>query len=175
MTTEVVSVIDLATDVVVGAATRAHMRRHHLAHRAVYIVVFSPAGEILLHQRTAWKDIYPSYWDLAFGGVMVAGEEYDHAAQRELLEEAGLSDPIESLFVIRFDDPTVRVAGRVYRCVTSEVPTLQESEVARTEWITPAELRRWTEEKPFCPDSLSLVPRLLARYCPSVGAALAVD
>ncbi len=32
--------------------------------------------EVVVHQRAPWKDVAPSLWDLAFGGVCDVGEAH---------------------------------------------------------------------------------------------------
>ena len=61
-----------------------------LRHRCVFIVVRRTDGRLLVHQRSASKDLWPSAWDVAAGGVVVSGEGWDEAAARELAEEVGI-------------------------------------------------------------------------------------
>src|ERR1044071_4876993 len=86
---ELVDVIDDAGQVV-RVVTRAEMRAQRLPHRCVYILVFNAQGELFVHERTATKDVYPSYWDVCVGGVLASGEEFDSAARREAAEELGV-------------------------------------------------------------------------------------
>ena len=53
-----------------------------------------------MHRRAEWKDVYPGYWDVCFGGVLGAGEAWDDAAHRELQEEAGIDAPLELLGIV---------------------------------------------------------------------------
>ena len=66
-------------------------------------MVFDSSGAVLAHQRASWKDIWPSRWDLAFGGVCAVGEPWDDAASRELAEEAGIVAPLRELSKVEFD------------------------------------------------------------------------
>ena len=56
----------------------------------VGIIVRSTTGSVLVHQRAADKDVWPSMWDVMVGGVVSAGETYEVAARRELNEEIGV-------------------------------------------------------------------------------------
>ena len=64
--------------------SRREMRAGNLRHRATFVVVQNGHGDVLVHQRARWKDIWPSRWDLAFGGVCGVGETWDVAARREV-------------------------------------------------------------------------------------------
>ena len=87
---ELVDLVD-ADDLVVEVVTRAEARARGAAarHRACYVAVLTSDGDLVVHRRADWKDVYPGYWDVCFGGVLGAGEAWDDAAHRELLEEAG--------------------------------------------------------------------------------------
>ena len=86
-------------------ATRAEMRAQSLRHRATYILVFNSSGQLFVHRRTATKDIYPSYYDVAVGGVVGAGESYDDGAQRELAEELGITAvPPRPILKFQYED-----------------------------------------------------------------------
>jgi len=83
--TELVDIVD-DDDRVVATVTRAQMRAGRLQHRAVSIAVMSSDRRLLVHRRSDDKDLWPSMWDMAAGGVVAAGESYDAAAHRELAE-----------------------------------------------------------------------------------------
>ena len=75
---------------VVGSSTRLEVRREGLVHRATYILVFNGRGELYIHRRTMWKDIYPGYYCVSVGGVVAHGETYEVSAKREVAEELGI-------------------------------------------------------------------------------------
>ena len=87
---ELVEVVD-ETGAVLRVVTRAEMRRDNLMHRNVAVFLQRTDGRLVVHQRADWKDVYPSHWDVAFGGVPNVGESDEDAAIRELAEEAGLT------------------------------------------------------------------------------------
>src|SRR5437764_413672 len=74
----------------VGTVPRREMRGRRLPHRCTYVLVFNRRGELFVHLRTPTKDVYPSHWDVAVGGVLAAGETFDRGAARELREELGV-------------------------------------------------------------------------------------
>ena len=61
--------------VVERVVTRAEMRAQNLRHRNIAVFVQRSDGRLVVHQRADWKDVYPSLWDIAFGGVPGVGED----------------------------------------------------------------------------------------------------
>ena len=83
-----------------------------------------------MQRRTAIKDMYPSYLDLAAGGIVAAGETYEACAEREAAEELGIRDtPLETKFDFYYEDDRNRCFGRVFACVHEGPFTLQVEEV----------------------------------------------
>ena len=112
---ELVDVVD-PDGRVLEVVTRAEMRRRRLRHRTVFVAVVDPDDRrLLVHRRADWKDTAPGWWDIAFGGVVAAGEGWDDAAVRELEEEAGVRAPLEPLGAAAYEDDAVKEVCRVYR------------------------------------------------------------
>jgi isopentenyldiphosphate isomerase len=134
---EPVEVID-DSGVVVGIVSRAVMRRDNLRHRAVFVAVCDSAGRLLVHQRSATKDLWPSRWDVAVGGVMAPGETWADGARRELAEEVGVEGPVvlEHLGDGSFADDDVDTVGRVYRVVHDGPFAFVDGEVVAAELVT---------------------------------------
>jgi isopentenyldiphosphate isomerase len=146
---------------VVGAVSRREMRARNLRHRSVAVAVVNSRAELLVHRRAAWKDVWPSRWDLAFGGVVVSGEAWEDAAGRELAEEAGVQAALEYLGEDAYDDEDVRELARVYLARCDGPFHHDDGEVTETAWVPLGELSRWTVDHQLCPDNLALVlPRL---------------
>ena len=152
---EMVDVLDDAGRVV-GVATRAEMRARHLPHRCVYILVFNSQGELFVHQRTASKDVFPDYWDVAIGGVVSAGESFDQAALREGNEELGVSLAVEPLFPFTFADARTTCFARVYRALHQGPFNLQVEEIVRGHFVPAKDVRALTKKESFCPDGIEV-------------------
>jgi len=147
----------------VAAITRREMRERNLPHRACFILVFNRAGQLFVHQRTAWKDIYPGYYDVASGGVVEEGETYEVSAARELAEELGIrKTKITPLFDFFFKDKTNKVWGRAFACTYDGVITLQKEEVAGGAFLPVEEVKQLAATQPFTPDGLYVLNRYLA-------------
>ena len=158
---ERVDVVD-ADDVVVATVTRAEMRRDRLRHRTTFVVVRSSTGSVLVHRRSDAKDLWPGRWDLAAGGVVMAGETYDDAAVRELAEELGVAGvALVPLGGVAYDDDDVSLIGQVYETVCDGPFRFADGEVVEARFVTLGELTGLLERVRFVPDSVALVlPRL---------------
>jgi isopentenyldiphosphate isomerase len=135
--------------------TRAEMRANNLRHRNIAVFVERPDGRLVVHQRADWKDVYPSLWDVAFGGVPGVGEPDDVAAVRELAEEAGLTvDPADLRYLgaQSRDTDAVRWVGSFYAITTEAVLHPADGEVQAMEEVDVADVRRWAAIHPLCPD-----------------------
>jgi len=142
--------------------TRAQMRSGRLRHRCTYIVVVDRKDRVVVHRRAAWKDVWPSRWDLAFGGVAGVGEAWETAATRELAEEAGVEAPLEVLIQDSYDDHEVSVLGRVYLARHNGPFTFPDGEVVASERIPGPDVLAWLKARSHCPDSVALVGDALA-------------
>src|SRR6266498_3247086 len=125
---EIVAIVDEHNNVV-GAAPRREMRARNLPHRSTYILVFNSRGALYVQKRTMKKDVFPGYYDVAAGGVVLAGESYEEGARRELGEELGITATrLEALFEFYFASPDARVWGAAFKCVHDGGIVLQEEE-----------------------------------------------
>lgn len=140
----------------IGVVSRREMRRRRLPHRSAYILVFNSRGELFIHLRTPAKDVNPSCWDVAVGGVLAAGESFDVGAGREVEEELGVTLPLEPLFPFRYADDRSVVHAMVYRARSDGPFRLQAEEIVQGEFVALAELPARIARDPFCPDGLVL-------------------
>ena len=158
---EIVQIVD-RDNREIGAVSRKVMREQRLIHRACYILVFNPAGELFIQKRTLTKDIYPGYWDVAAGGVVLAGESYEESAKRELTEELGINGvPLMPLFDQYYEDENNRVWGRIFRCVSAGPFVLQAEEIESGQFLAPAAVLELSEKEPFTPDGIVLLRKIL--------------
>lgn len=159
---ELVDLVD-ERGAVVEVVTRAEMRSRGAAvrHRAVYVAVITSGGALVVHQRADWKDVYPSWWDVCFGGVVAAGEEWERAARRELAEEAGVVAPLHDAGGGPWETEGAALLGRVFWTVHDGPFSCPDGEVARVDTVPFADLTAWLTGRDVCPDSVALVvPRL---------------
>jgi isopentenyl-diphosphate delta-isomerase len=158
---EMVEEIDI-TGNVLRLVPRRKMRAEQLCHRSVFIAVMSEKGDLLVHQRAATKDIWPSWWDVAVGGVVAPGETWAVAAARELREELGIiGETLEYLGTGAYRDDDVQLVAATFLCRTEGPFTFADGEITAAHWVSRAEIPMWLQGKQFLPDSVALVlPRL---------------
>ncbi|TDD58673.1 NUDIX domain-containing protein [Kribbella antibiotica] len=147
-------------NVVIGAEPRSVMRRDNLRHSATGVVVRNAAGDIYVHRRTDTKDVYPSRYDFAAGGVVAAGEDPYDAVVRELAEELGITGvELAKLPEGDYADDHTRYHAYLYTCVWDGPVSHQPEEVAWGAWMSPSELvaRLNDPQWPFMPDTVGLL------------------
>ena len=158
---EVVIIVD-KNNIETGKAPRHEMRARGLPHRACYILVFNSRGQLFVQKRTTSKDIYPGYFDIAAGGVVLAGESYDESARRELQEELGIRDALlTSHFTFFHSEGKNQVWGRVYSCIHDGELILQEEEVESGFFAAPEKVVELSNKNPFTPDGIYVLERYL--------------
>ena len=145
---------------VIGTAERREVRANNWWHRSVFITVVTSDDEVIVHQRAPWKDVWPSRWDVCFGGVVDAGEDWREAAVRELAEEAGVAvgaDDLEDLGEDRYEDSLVREVSRLY-LVRSDGPfAFDDGEVVASDRVPRAELAAWAAGHELVTDSRDMM------------------
>ncbi|MEN8189654.1 MAG: NUDIX hydrolase YfcD [Thermodesulfobacteriota bacterium] len=162
-TDEIVQVVD-RDNKETGAVSRKVMRAQALIHRACYILVFNDAGELYLQKRTETKDLYPGCWDVAAGGVVLAGESYEKSAVRELAEELGVDGvSFTTLFDSFFEEEDNRVWGRIFTCTHNGPFTLQKEEVQYGQFMTVDDILELSNREPFTPDGVDILKRVRAQ------------
>lgn len=166
---ELVDVID-AEGRTIGVVSRREMRGQRLPHRCTYILVFNQRGEVFIHQRTVTKDVFPSFWDVAVGGVLAAGEGFDEGARRELREELGIEAEPQALFPFRYEDERTVVVGMVYRVEHDGPFRLQPEEIVGGEFVAVQEVLRRADKEPFCPDGMAAFRQWLEKEARLVEA-----
>lgn len=142
---------------VIEIVTRSAMRLGALRHRSVYIVVLDGMGNLLIHRRAPWKDIYANAWDLAFGGICDPGETWIEAGRRELSEEAGIYADLIDCGPASFEAPDVALIARIYACHHTGPFVFDDGEVTATRWLALDQLEDFVAANEVPTDSAALI------------------
>jgi isopentenyl-diphosphate delta-isomerase len=135
-----------ADDLPVGAAGKLDAHRLNLRHRAISVLVFDPAGRMLVQRRAAGKYHSPGLWANACCTHPRHGEAAVDAALRRLGEEMGIALPLAfaGLFPYQaqvgdglWENEIVHVFTGIYEGEVSPNP----DEVGTHEWRDVAFLR----------------------------------
>lgn len=154
-----------ADGTVIGVVTRGEMRERRLRHRATSILVLNSKNELVVHKRADWKEVYPGWWDLAFGGVVGAGEDWLESAERELTEEAGITgEPLELLGATSYDAEDGALIGRAYLVRWDGEIAFNDGEVVAIDTVPLADLDSWLAARSVCLDSLECLVPLLKQF-----------
>jgi len=145
---ELADVVD-DDDHVVRVASRSEIRAHNLLHRGVFVVCRDQGGRVYVHRRTPTKDIYPSTYDVTVGGLVIAGESYESAAKRELMEELSIEPPLRYVDRYLFEAPGLRFFGAVFETVCDGTVTPDPAEIAWGGFLFVDEIRTKLDEWPF--------------------------
>jgi isopentenyl-diphosphate delta-isomerase len=130
--------------------SKAHTAPGRL-HRAFSVLLYDPAGRLLLQQRAAAKTRFALRWSNACCGHPAPGQEVAAAARARLAEELGITaaqiTPLAEAGVLRYraDDAATGYAEYEWDHVfvatlTSGVPAADESEVQAVRWAVPGQL-----------------------------------
>ena len=146
---ELFDVVD-ADNQITGQLTRGEVHARKLFHRAVHVFVFNKRGDLLLQQRSMFKDAHPGVWDSSVSGHLNVGETYQAAALRELDEEMGIHPETTPEEIARITpcEPTGWEHVRLYLTRHSGAVHFPAAEVEAAAWFPVAEIEAWTAARP---------------------------
>lgn len=83
-------------DEVIGVVKRRDANKNpKLYHRSAVVFVYNERNELFLQKRSSTKDVAPGTWTISAAGHLSRGQTYAEAAQRELLEELGVTGKLK--------------------------------------------------------------------------------
>lgn len=135
-------------DRILRTELRRVVHEQNLLHRAVHILVFNDAGELLLQKRSAWKDREPSKWDSSAAGHLEPGEDYAAGAIRETEEELGIRTELRPLGKIRACSNTGREFVEVFEADHDGPFVLPPSEIEDAMFFPLHVIREWITARP---------------------------
>jgi isopentenyl-diphosphate delta-isomerase type 1 len=141
-------------DRVIGTAPRHECHGNPaLIHRAVHVLIFNRAGQLLLQKRSPDKDIQPGKWDTSVGGHLDPGETYLQAAIREMHEELGLSGlPLTFLYQSKIRNQIESENIATYLTCHEGPFTFSQREIDAVRFLNPPEIDRALGSGIFTPN-----------------------
>lgn len=135
-------------DHVLEQLPRSVVHARGLLHRAVHVFLFNSRGELLLQMRSRFKDEAPLQFTSSASGHLNAGETYVEAAPRELMEELGISSPLE--FVRKFSaaPETAREHTVLFRTTTDAPITIDPHEIDSVSFHSLDDVAHWIAREP---------------------------
>ena len=120
-------------------------------YRLVHVCIFDLAGRMLIQQRQPFKRGWSNLWDISVGGSAVSGDTSQSAAERETMEELGLSIDLSDTrptmtihWENGFDDYYILIQQ-----VDLEKLHLQYEEVQAVRWATKEEILQMIDERVY--------------------------
>ena len=135
-------------DRVLCDAPRSKVHGNNLRHRAVHVLVFNQKGEVFLQKRSWRKDRHPGLWDTSAAGHVLAGEEYDVAAQRALKEELGITGTLGQVAQLPASDRTGQEFIRLYETRCQGPLVLNRAEIETGRYFPPEIVTGWIAARP---------------------------
>jgi 8-oxo-dGTP pyrophosphatase MutT (NUDIX family) len=133
----------------------------NLWYRTAFVIVRSSTEAVLAHRRAETKRLAPGKWDLGFGGAVHAGESYEVAAARELLEEAGISTPIHFVSDYVYEGADSREVGRLFETVSDGPFRHPPDEVIESTFVDPGDLAEFLAGHDFCDAAIHVMVPVL--------------
>ena len=142
MSEELFDVVD-ENDHVIGTLPRTEVHRRQLLHRAIHVFVFRSDGQMLIHQRSANKEEFPSVWTSSCSGHVSSGETYESSAPRELQEELGIQATLQRLQKFPAQEATSWEFTVLFQAVTDAEVTPDPGEMTAIRWMNVADIAEW--------------------------------
>jgi isopentenyl-diphosphate Delta-isomerase len=154
-----VDVVDQA-DQPIGKIPRGLLFHEHANFRVAHDLIFNSQGELLIQQIASTRNRHPGYWGTSVAAYMFAGESYEDAANRRLVEELGVRN-----VKLRYLGKTSMVDEGCYKFIaiftgTSDGPfTFDRTHIERLEFVPLPRIHELieTESRRFTPTFLEVL------------------
>ncbi len=93
---------------IIGEDTRENIHKKGLHHREVWVLFYTPQGEIIFQRRSFNAEAWPGLLDGTVGGHVEIGMGFTEAAIQETEEETGLTIKPEDLKLVKIIRSNVR-------------------------------------------------------------------
>jgi len=129
-----------ADDSVIGPVERGEAHAKEIMHRSGIVFLLRSDGRVLIQHRSPTKRIFPDCDDASCAFHVKYGESYEGAAERELVEETGVSAPLKYLGKFSHHDQPERQMVAVFSCTSDKHVILDKNEATSAEFRTKEEI-----------------------------------
>ena len=124
-------------------------------HRAFSVFLFTPEGQVLLHERSRLKPLWPGYWTNSCCSHPRHGESYAEAAHRRTREELGVQTSLIEIYQFEYQAHFNSIGSehelcKVYVACVSKCTkiTAHPEEIQNWDWFDTSEVNEWTTTSP---------------------------
>jgi len=160
---ELLDIVD-ATDAVIGQRWRAELYQEGACNfRVVNAFLKNRLGKLWIPRRSVSKRIFPLCLDMSMGGHVSAGESYDEAFARELMEELNFDVRQVQSQVLGKLSPYVHGVSAfitVYEICSDLTPEYNADDFCEFFWLTPNEVLAALESGDKAKDDLARLVRI---------------
>lgn len=149
---------------VLRIVSRKEAIEKNLKHKAAFVIVKNSNNEFYITQRKNTKRVYPSLWVTGAGGAVNAGESYEEAAHRELLEELGFDSDIIYLFDFDHTSDVNNYKAKVFVTTYDGEISIDSKESEQGKWVSEKELIEYMDKDLICPDTCLYIKEYLMKY-----------
>jgi isopentenyl-diphosphate delta-isomerase len=124
-------------------------------HRAFSVFLFSHEGQVLLHERSRLKPLWPGYWTNSCCSHPRHGESYIEAAHRRTGEELGVQTSLTEIYQFEYQAHFKGIGSEHELCkvyvgsVSSDTQIHPHPEEIQTwDWFEVSEVNEWMTTSP---------------------------
>ena len=141
------NIVDI-NDNVIGQATRKECHSDpNLIHRTVFVLIFNDQNQVLWQKRSHTTDVSPGKWVTSVSGHVIAGEDYEKTAVREVREELGIDVSLEFLGKFLYRYPNENEYSAIFKASSNGPFTYNIEEISFIKFMTIGDILEKENEK----------------------------